>query len=89
VTLAREAAEMPSEHYDSRETRASGEREADLSARLPKQVACAMTAPGWARQLAGLDPSEVIDRKALARLPLLRKSELPALQKQTPPSSRV
>src|SRR5262245_24878498 len=44
-----------------------------------------MRAPGWARHLAGVDPKAATSRAALARLPLLRKSDLPALQKQTPP----
>ena len=44
-----------------------------------------MTAPGWAKQLAGLDSGEVVNRAALARLPLLRKSALPAMQKESPP----
>ncbi|MPZ56521.1 MAG: AMP-binding protein [Rhizobiales bacterium] len=73
------------DHYDARETCTPAERELDLFARLPEQVARAMTAPGWAKQLAGLDPVEVVNRKALALLPLLRKSELPALQKENPP----
>jgi len=75
---------MPN-HYDARETRAPDAREADLFARLPRQIARAMTAPGWAKQLAGLDPVEVVNRKALALLPLLRKADLPALQKANPP----
>jgi phenylacetate-CoA ligase len=75
---------MPN-HYDSLETRHPDERERDLFARLPQQIARAMTAPGWAKQLAGLDPVEVVNRKALALLPMLRKSELPAMQKEHPP----
>jgi phenylacetate-CoA ligase len=74
-----------SEHHDTRETRPPEERERDLFTRLPEQVARAMQAPGWAKQLAGLDAVEVVNRKALALLPLLRKSDLPALQKAVPP----
>jgi phenylacetate-CoA ligase len=74
-----------SEHYDSRETRAPAEREADLFARLPQQIAHAMTAPGWAKHLTGVDPRSVTSRAALASLPLLRKSELAALQRDNPP----
>jgi phenylacetate-CoA ligase len=44
-----------------------------------------MSAPGWAAQLAGVDPESVTSRSALAKLPLLRKSDLGALQKQNPP----
>jgi phenylacetate-CoA ligase len=73
------------EHYDSLETRDPAEREADLLARLPHVLATAMTAPGYARHLAGVDPATVVDRAALAKLPLLRKSDLPALHKSAPP----
>jgi phenylacetate-coenzyme A ligase PaaK-like adenylate-forming protein len=42
-------------------------------------------APGWAKHLAGVDPKSVTSRAALARLPVLRKSDLVGLQKDTPP----
>jgi len=44
-----------------------------------------MTAPGWAKHLAGIDPKSVTSRAALAQLPVLRKASLPALQKEMPP----
>jgi phenylacetate-CoA ligase len=44
-----------------------------------------MTAPGWAKHLAGRDPHAVESRAALAALPILRKSDLQALQKADPP----
>ena len=72
-------------HYDALEARDPGERERDLFARLPAAIAHAMTAPGWSRQLAGIDPQAVRSRAALAGLPVLRKSELSGLQKATPP----
>jgi phenylacetate-CoA ligase len=75
---------MP-EHFDSLETRDPAAREADLFARLPAQIAHAMAAPGWAKQLAGIDAKSVSSRTALAKLPVLRKSALPALQKEYPP----
>lgn len=73
------------EHFDALETREPGEREADLFSRLPGTLRKALTAPLYAERLRGLDPSEVASRAALARLPLLRKSDLPALHKATPP----
>jgi phenylacetate-CoA ligase len=73
------------EHYDSLETRDPADREANLFARLPHVLREAMAAPGYARHLAGVDPASVVDRAALAKLPLLRKSELPALHKAAPP----
>src|SRR4051812_20749262 len=72
-------------HYDSLETRDPADREANLFTRLPHVLREAMAAPGYARHLAGVDPAAVVDRASLARLPLLRKSELPALHKATPP----
>src|SRR3954467_5942094 len=72
-------------HYDALETRAPEARERDLFARLPDALAHAMTAPGWARQLAGVDARAVTSRAPLAQLPLLRKSELAGLQKASPP----
>jgi phenylacetate-CoA ligase len=75
---------MP-DHYDALETRAPAERERDFEARLPAAIARAMTAPGWATQLAGVDPQSIGSRAALAKLPLLRKSELLTQQKASPP----
>jgi phenylacetate-coenzyme A ligase PaaK-like adenylate-forming protein len=73
------------EHYDALETRDPKEREQDLFRNLPDVIARAMAAPGWARQLAGVDPKSVTSRAALAKLPVLRKSDLTSLQKQNPP----
>ena len=44
-----------------------------------------MTAPGWAKHLKGVDPASVNSRAALAKLPVLRKSDVAALQKENPP----
>jgi phenylacetate-coenzyme A ligase PaaK-like adenylate-forming protein len=45
----------------------------------------AMAAPAYAERLKGIDPADITDRAALARLPVLRKSDLPALHKASPP----
>jgi phenylacetate-CoA ligase len=75
-----------STYYDELETRAPEAREGALMARLPGLISHAMSqAPGWARLLAGVDPQQVSSRKALARLPVLRKSDLKALQEAMPP----
>jgi phenylacetate-CoA ligase len=74
-----------SEHYDPLETREPAERDRALFARLPAAIAHAMTAPGWARHLKGVEPKAIDSRAALAKLPLLRKSDLPRLQKEHPP----
>ncbi|MVT53364.1 AMP-binding protein [Bradyrhizobium yuanmingense] len=72
-------------HYDARETREQAAREADLFARLPEVLRAAMAAPAYAERLKGLDPAAVTSRAALADLPVLRKSELPALHKASAP----
>jgi len=72
-------------YYDDLEIRDPDGREREQFVRLPNIVAGAMTAPGWARRLDGIDPTSVVSRGGLAKLPLLRKSELPALQQADPP----
>ena len=74
-----------SDHFDSLETRDPTQREREQFARLPDAIADALRASGWAAHLAGVDPRAVVSRAALAKLPLLRKSDLPALQSATPP----
>ncbi len=61
------------------ETRDPAEREADLFANLPAVLDAARELPAWAERLAGIDSAAVRDRKALAGLPVLRKSQLPEL----------
>jgi phenylacetate-CoA ligase len=72
-------------HYDVLETRKPTEREADLFSRLPHVLRKAMAAPAYAERFSGIDPAGITGRAALARLPVLRKSDLPALQKASPP----
>jgi phenylacetate-CoA ligase len=68
-------------HYDALETRSPDEREADLMARLPGQIARAQaTSPAFAEILHGVDAAAVSSRSALARLPVTRKHELLARQ---------
>ncbi|MEE4235930.1 MAG: AMP-binding protein [Anderseniella sp.] len=74
------------DYFDSLETRDPAARESELLARLPRQVGHAVSsAPGWARHLAGVDAGAVSSRKALAALPVLRKTDLKALQEVEPP----
>jgi phenylacetate-CoA ligase len=73
------------EHYDALESRDPAIRERDQSARLTEIIARAMTAPGWAKHLSGVNPDAVTSRAALAKLPVLRKSDISALQKEHPP----
>src|SRR5512134_2501597 len=74
-----------SEHLDPREARDPRQRELDLMGHLPGLLAKALKAPGWQRHLGDIDPTQVNSRAALARLPILRKSELPGMQKSDPP----
>src|SRR6185437_17084640 len=74
-----------SDHYDALETRDPADRERALCDTLPAQIAHAMAAPGWAKQLAGVAPNSVTSRAALSKLPVLRKADLVAMQKEHPP----
>jgi phenylacetate-CoA ligase len=70
------------DHYDSLETRKQAEREAQLLAALPAQVAHAQQATrAFAELLEGVDATKVRSREALARLPVIRKHELLERQK--------
>ncbi|WP_372800078.1 phenylacetate--CoA ligase family protein [Paracoccus seriniphilus] len=72
-------------HYDELETRSQDAREAALARELSTALARAKTAPALARLLREVDPARVVDRAALARLPVIRKAELSQAQKKTPP----
>jgi len=73
------------DHFDALETRDPAARDADLLQRLPGLVDSALRAAGWRRHLGDLDPARIDSRAALARLPVLRKPDLIALQKAAPP----
>ena len=72
-------------YLDAKETRSPAERAADLAARLPLAIAAAMRAPAHAARLAGIDHAAIVSPAALAALPVLRKSDLPALHAAAPP----
>ena len=72
--------------YDKLETRDPEERERDLMATLPHQIAHAKRqAPYFGKLLRDFAPQAVTSRKALADLPVTRKSQLLELQKEKPP----
>ena len=72
--------------YDELEIRSPEEREGSLMARLPRLIEHAISkAPGWAEILRGVDAKQISSRKALAQLPVFRKSDLKARQEQDPP----
>jgi phenylacetate-CoA ligase len=66
-----------SDYFDALETRDPEQREAQLMAALPRQVAHAQrTSRAMGEILAGIDAQQVVSRAALARLPVTRKAEL-------------
>ena len=77
---------MKKEYFDKLEMRPAKARERALMAELPKLVAHAKRrAPGFARIFESVDARKVNSRKALATLPVTRKSDLGTLQKELPP----
>lgn len=74
-----------SEFWDDRERLEPELRAKAQAEALPRVLAAALKAPGWRSHLGAIDPSRYRDRAALAELPVLRKSELPSLQKANPP----
>jgi len=74
------------DYYDDLETRDPEQRERALLSGLPGQIrhAKANTAH-FARLLRDVDADAIRDRKALAGLPVTRKSDLISLQKESPP----
>lgn len=73
------------EHFDALEKQDAAAREAHLLSRLPALIRKASKLPGWNRHFGTIDPDQINSRVALANLPVLRKSDLPALQKADPP----
>lgn len=72
-----------SDYYDALEVRDPEERERDLLAALPKQILRAQTATSaFAKLLDGVKAADIASREALATLPVTRKSELLARQKE-------
>ena len=72
---------MKIELFDGLEQRAPEQRESELMAQLPAQVAHAKNASvAFASILQGIAPEEITSRQALASLPVMRKHALLALQ---------
>lgn len=75
-----------SEYFDALETRDPEQRERDLMARLPAQIAHAKAhAPWFGAALRDVEPAAITSRQALAQLPVLRKHQLIELQKARRP----
>jgi phenylacetate-CoA ligase len=74
------------DHYDELETRSADAREAALFAALRKHIAHATAhAPYFRELLPDIDAETIVDRAALAQLPVTRKADLIARQKSAPP----
>lgn len=75
-----------SEFFEPREAQAPEEREADFFRRFAPFLREALEkAPGLKRHFGDMDPAEPMSRAALARLPVLRKGALMAMQEENPP----
>ena len=66
--------------FDDLETRSSDERAAELADALPRQIARAKALGGYKKTLANITAQDVNSAMALARLPVLRKSDLSQAQ---------
>ena len=72
--------------YDDLEIRSPEQREEALSGLLPGHIAHAKNRTQYfGSLLKDIDPRAITDRAALATIPVTRKSDLIALQKQQPP----
>ncbi len=77
---------MTSEFYDSLETRNPEVRERELFVALPKHLKQASARSSFLQQqLQDVEIDSIDSREALAQLPVVRKSELAELQKNSPP----
>jgi phenylacetate-CoA ligase len=75
---------MDEPYFDELETREPSLREARQFEDLRAQIEHAKAkAPYFSQSLADIDPSRIVDRAALAQLPVVRKSDLLELQKKT------
>ena len=71
------------EYFDELETRDPDQRERAQFDALAEQLANAKaSAPGFTEILKGIEPQDVTNRAALAKLPIVRKSELIERQKK-------
>jgi phenylacetate-CoA ligase len=72
--------------FDLREARDPAQREAELMRALPAAIAAAKQhCPAYREAFAEVEPQEIVNRRALAHLPVTRKSDLIELQRRNPP----
>lgn len=75
----------PGTFFDALETRDPDVRRADQFRRVQATIAAALALPAWRAHLGSIDPRAITSAAALAQVPVLRKSALPALQKAMRP----
>jgi len=74
------------DHYDPLETRDPAERERELIGKVAAQVAHAKSStPAYAKMLADTQAMEIDSAAAIGSIPVTRKTELLALQRETLP----
>ncbi len=77
-------------YYDRQEVRDPEERESSIFNALPGLIRHALdNAPFFAELLGGVDPDMIASRADLARLPVVRKSQLSAFQARSRPFGRI
>ena len=64
------------EFYDDLETRDPAQREADLMAAMPRQIALAKATDGYTTLLRDVDPQTINSRETLAALPAVSYTHL-------------
>lgn len=78
-----------SAHYDQLETRSQDARAADWAIKLPRILAAAKATTAGKARFGDVNPSDFKDAAALSALPVLRKTDLVALQQNAPPFGGV
>ena len=74
------------DHFDHLETRDPEQRELAHFNLLPGFLARVMeSAPAWGEHLQGVDPQVVTTKEELAKVPVIRKTDLKARQIAKPP----
>lgn len=73
------------ETYDRLETRSMSARERTQMKAIAEAVARLAVTKGWRTRFAGIDPRLLKTRADLARVPVLRKGDLKAIQAERPP----
>ena len=75
-----------SDFLNNLEGRSSDQRDQDIAMALPQQIALAQArATGFSDHLKGVSPRGILSAADLAKLPVLRKSDIGQAQSKNPP----